>query len=98
MYNLLFSGTERGRTRIIYTVDGKGPFIEHLDKTADVEAHLAMREAEIQAEIPPEDPTPEEQFRAVLKETDPAVVKAVFKIDDAALMEAVKADLGGEKV
>jgi len=98
MYQLLFSGIERGRTRIIYTVDGKGPFIEHLDKAADIEAHLAMREAEIQAEVPPEEPTPEEQFRTVLKETDPAVVKAVFKIDDAALAEAVKAEISAEKV
>jgi len=99
MRALLFSGIERGRARVIYTVDGKGPFIEHIDQAVDIDAHLAVREAEIQAEVPREESTPEEQFRTVLQETDPAVVKAAFKIDDAALAEAVKdPDLKSEKI
>lgn len=89
---LLFSGTERGRTRIIYTVDGKGPFVEHLSKEADVQAHLAMREAEISAEPIPEEPTPEDEFRAIIEATDPEVVKAVLKIDDATLEAAKVSD------
>lgn len=82
---------DHGRRCLVFMQDDIGPFVETRPGDEDIDTFLAGHALALEASMvaAADQPSDEDQFRQQIAETDPAIVKAVFRIDDTQLAEAI---------
>lgn len=89
MYRVIEASSARdGKQRVVFTIDGRGPYVEFRPEKEDAETFVAAFEA---AQTVPMQPDPVEGLKAVIRSTPDAVVKEALAIDDAKLT-AIRTD------